>query len=142
MILTIGQLSAKSSCKITTIRYYEGIKLMPEATRSSGNQRQYHQADLNRLRFIRHSRELGFSLDDIKELLSLSNAPKNDAPENNSHRAEDIASKQLQATRSRIQRLQSLEQELQLMLNHCNHDSHQTCRVIEVLANHQLCQGH
>jgi DNA-binding transcriptional MerR regulator len=137
MILTIGQLSVKSSCKIATIRYYEEIKLMPEAKRSSGNQRQYHQADLTRLRFIRHSRELGFSVDDIRELLSLS-----EAPTNSSHQAEDIARKQLEATRSRIQRLQSLDQELQLMLNHCNHDSHQKCRVIEVLANHQLCQGH
>jgi len=137
MILTIGQLSEKSSCKIATIRYYEGIKLMPKANRSSGNQRQYRQADLTRLRFIRHSRELGFSLDDIRELLSLS-----EAPTNSSHLAEDIARKQLEATRSRIQRLKSLEQELQLMLNHCTHDSHQTCHVIEVLANHQLCQGH
>lgn len=137
MILTIGQLAAQSGCKIATIRYYEEIQLMPEAKRSSGNHRQYYTPDLTRLKFIRHSRELGFSLDDIRELLSLT-----EATSNNSHQAEAIALKQLEFTQSRIQRLQSLEQELTTMLHQCNHDQFQTCRVIEVLANHQLCQGH
>ncbi|MCS5560039.1 MAG: helix-turn-helix domain-containing protein [Oceanospirillaceae bacterium] len=137
MILTIGQLAAQSGCKIATIRYYEEIQLMPLAQRSSGNQRQYHTPDLTRLKFIRHSRELGFSLDDIRELLGLS-----EATNINSHQAEVVALKQLEFTQSRIQRLQSLAAELTTMLHQCDHDQTRTCRVIEVLADHQLCQGH
>jgi DNA-binding transcriptional MerR regulator len=69
--LTIGELAARTACKIQTIRYYEQISLMPNAPRSRGNQRRFEQQHLERLTFIRHSRELGFSLDAIRELLSL-----------------------------------------------------------------------
>lgn len=74
-MLSIGKLSAATGVKVPTIRYYEEIGLLPEAERSSGNQRLYGVKAQGRLAFIRHSRELGFSLDDIRELLSLSDRP-------------------------------------------------------------------
>mgnify|MGYP003138071549 CR=1 FL=1 len=71
-MLTIGTLSKKTGTKVQTIRYYEQIGLMPEPGRTEGGQRRYDNAQLDRLSFIRHSRQLGFSLDAIRELLDLS----------------------------------------------------------------------
>ena len=67
----IGDLSRATGCKVQTIRYYEEIGLMPEPKRTAGNQRRYGRRHVDRLAFIRHSRELGFSLEAICELLSL-----------------------------------------------------------------------
>ena len=72
---TIGDLAQQTGCKVQTIRYYEEIGLMPEPARTAGNQRRYGQRHVDRLAFIRHSRELGFSLDAIRELLSLPIVP-------------------------------------------------------------------
>ena len=74
-MLAIGALSRQTGTKVQTIRYYEQIGLMNEAGRTSGGQRRYFEKDLDRLAFIRHSRQLGFSLDSIRELLELSDNP-------------------------------------------------------------------
>ena len=60
--LDIGEVSAKSGIKPSALRYYEEIGLLPEAERSAGNQRLYGSATMDRLTFIRHARELGFTL--------------------------------------------------------------------------------
>jgi MerR family mercuric resistance operon transcriptional regulator len=67
----IGALSARSGVNIETIRYYERIGLMPPPPRSEGRQRVYDASHLKRATFIRRSRELGFSLDQIRDLLGL-----------------------------------------------------------------------
>ena len=72
---TIGDLARETGCKVQTIRYYEEIGLMPEPARTAGNQRRYGQRHVDRLAFIRHSRELGFPLDAIRELFSLADHP-------------------------------------------------------------------
>lgn len=69
--LTRGSLSANTGVNRETIRYYEKIGLMPNPARSSGGHRVYDQSDLKRLSFIRRSRELGFTLQEIRELLEL-----------------------------------------------------------------------
>jgi len=109
-IFSIGKLAVASHCKIPTIRYYEDIGLLPPARRSAGNQRIYAEEDLLRLRFIRHSRELGFDLKAIAALLQLSEISHKQGFQHheNSHQAEAIAKVQLEATYSRIARLQSL----------------------------------
>ena len=61
-MLTIGKLGASAGVKVPTIRYYEQIGLLPEAERSSGNQRLYSRKAMERLAFIRHARDLGFTL--------------------------------------------------------------------------------
>jgi DNA-binding transcriptional MerR regulator len=70
--LTIGQLSKQAGVKVVTIRYYEGLKLMPAPPRTQANYRVYDRQQLRRLRFIRRCRDLGFTLDQIRELLQLS----------------------------------------------------------------------
>ena len=74
-MLTIGTLAKKTGTKVQTIRYYEQIGLLPEPGRSAGGQRRYGDSELDRLSFVRHARQLGFSLDAIRELLDLSDHP-------------------------------------------------------------------
>ena len=80
-MLAIGTLSRRTGTKVQTIRYYEEIGLMNEAGRTAGGQRRYFEKDLDRLAFIRHSRQLGFSLDSIRELLDLSDNPSQSCAE-------------------------------------------------------------
>lgn len=135
-MLTIGKLGQAAGVKVPTIRYYEQIGLLAEPERSGGNQRLYPNAALNRLAFIRHARELGFPLEAIRDLLSLS-----DRPDQPCAAADAIATAQLQATQARISRLKALETELKRMLEQCACGTIQDCRVIEVLGDHTLC-GH
>ena len=68
---SIGHMAREAATKVQTIRYYEEIGIMPDPVRTAGNQRVYGKGDLKRLAFIRHSRELGFSLNAIRSLLSI-----------------------------------------------------------------------
>ena len=69
--MKIGQLSEQAECKIETIRYYERIDLLSEPNRSEGDYRIYDENHLKRLVFIRRSRRLGFTIEEIRELLKL-----------------------------------------------------------------------
>lgn len=133
-MLSIGKLSAATGVKVPTIRYYEQIGLLPEAERSAGNQRLYAPKAQERLGFIRHARDLGFPLEAIRELLSLSDRP--DIP---CAAADEIAKRQHAAVHARISRLQALQAELERMIVQCAHGRISDCRVIGVLGNHQLC---
>jgi len=132
--LTIGQLARETGCKVQSIRYYESIGLMPEPVRTAGNQRRYDRRHLERLAFIRHGRELGFSLDAIRELMSLA-----DDPDRPCAAADRIASAQLARVESRIRRLEALRRELERMIEQCRRGRIADCRVIEVLADHAQC---
>lgn len=133
-MFTIGKLGQATGVKVPTIRYYEQIGLLPEAERSAANQRLYGQSTLDRLRFIRHARDLGFPLEAVRDLLSLSTNP-----DQSCSAADGIAKEQLLAVRSRIARLRALEGELERMVAQCAHGSIADCRVIEVLGDHALC---
>lgn len=65
-MFSIGQLSKRTGVKIPTIRYYEQMGLIDAPERSEGNQRRYTKDGLGRLSFIRHSRDLGFLIEDIR----------------------------------------------------------------------------
>ncbi len=131
---SIGQLAKIAATKVQTIRYYEQKNLLDEPVRTEGGQRRYYKAALDRLKFIRHGREMGFSLDDIRELLELS-----DEKSCSCAQVDRIAQRHLEHINSRIKRLKSLQQELKRMLSSCQHGDVEDCRIIEVLQNHQLC---
>ena len=133
-MLTIGTLGKKTGTKVQTIRYYEQIGLMPEPGRTEGGQRRYGDAELDRLSFIRHSRQLGFSLEAIRELLALS-----DDPNRPCHEADVIARRQLIQVEQRIARLEALRQELKRMVHECSGGNSSDCRVLEVLRDHSEC---
>ena len=133
-MLTIGKLGAQAGVKVPTIRYYEQIGILPEAERSTGNQRLYSRKALERLAFIRHARDLGFTLEAIRDLLSLS-----DNPDQSCAAADAIARAQLAEVESRLTRLMSLKVELERMVVQCAGGTVADCRVIEVLGDHSLC---
>jgi DNA-binding transcriptional MerR regulator len=133
-MFSIGKLGHQAGVKVPTIRYYEEIGLLPEAERSGGNQRLYGQRALDRLKFIRHARDLGFPIDAIRDLLSLS-----DKPDQSCEAADAIAKAQRAAVRQRIARLQALDTELGNMIDQCASGTISTCRVIEVLGDHSHC---
>ena len=132
--LTIGELGQKTGCKVQTIRYYEQIGLMPKPARTSGNQRRYNPGHAERLAFIRHSRELGFSLDAIRELLDIS-----DDPERSCETVDRIARDQLEQVDRRIRSLKAMKGELERMIRLCRGDKIADCRIIEILSDHSQC---
>ena len=133
-MLTIGTLARRTGTKVQTIRYYEQIGLMPEPGRTAGGQRRYGVAELDRLAFIRHARQLGFTLEAIRELLDLS-----DNPEKSCDEADQIARRQLRQVELRMARLEALRTELKRMVHECSGGNTADCRVLEVLRDHSEC---
>lgn len=133
-MLTIGALAKKTGTKVQTIRYYEQIELMSEPGRTEGGQRRYGDAELDRLSFIRHARQLGFTLEAIRELLDLS-----DHPDRPCHEADAIARRQLKQVEQRLARLEALRTELKRMVHECTGGRTVDCRVLEVLRDHSEC---
>lgn len=133
-MLSIGDLARRTGANVQTIRYYERIGLMAEPMRTEGGQRRYDEAALDRLAFIRHGRQLGFSLDSIRDLLGLS-----DNPNHSCAHIDAIASKQLHEVETRIARLELLRAELARMVEECSGGKVADCRVLGVLRDHGEC---
>jgi len=128
-MLAIGELSRRTGVRVPTIRYYETIGLLAAPARSDGHQRRYAGADVERLAFIRHARDLGFGIADIRELLALSAEPQASC-----HRADGIVLKHLAGVERRLAQLATLQAELARMIDECGHGRVCECRVIEALA--------
>jgi DNA-binding transcriptional MerR regulator len=126
--MQIGDLSRAAGVNIETIRYYERIGVLPKATRQVNGRRTYSLDDARRLGFIRHARDLGFDLADVRTLLALQ-----EQPEASCEDASRIAQAQLEAVENRIAKLQSLRAELSRMLTECQNGVVAECRVIEAL---------
>ncbi|MGO9132628.1 MAG: MerR family transcriptional regulator [Methylovirgula sp.] len=135
--IPIGALARLAGVKIPTIRYYEEIGLLPRPPRSRSNRRLYAEHDTARLRFIRHARELGFEPAAIRTLIGLQDRPTQSCAE-----ADGIARAHLAEIEEKIARLTALKAELEHMLEGCAQSRIANCRVIEVLADHSLCQHH
>jgi len=136
MNLTIGDMARRTGVKVPTIRYYEQIGLLPEPPRTEGGQRRYGEEELKRLNFIRHARDLAFDVEDIRQLLALT-----DTPQRSCHEADSIALRHLDEIEARIRRLQSLRDELRRMVEECGHGRICECRIVEVIGDHGQC-GH
>lgn len=132
--LPIGALSERTGVKVPTIRYYEQAGLMPPAARTEANRRTYSVQDVDRLRFIRHARELGFEVDAIRQLLGLV-----DQPDRSCADADVIARAHLREIESKLARLTALQTEVRRMIDECAHGRVGDCRVIQVLADHGQC---
>jgi DNA-binding transcriptional MerR regulator len=102
MDLAIGELARRSGYAVQTLRYYEQIGLMPKPPRTSGGQRRYDERQLRRLLFIRHARDLGFDIDDIRSLLDLAARPDQSCAS-----VDAIAKAHLMSIDSKIARLTS-----------------------------------
>ncbi|TIP23006.1 MAG: MerR family transcriptional regulator [Mesorhizobium sp.] len=133
---SIGDLSRRTGVKVPTIRYYEQMGLLEAPERSEGNQRRFAKAELERLAFIRHARDLGLPIDSIRQLIDLSGHGDRPCAD-----ADRIAKEQLASVRERIARLQKLEKELARIATCCTGETVGDCYVIRALSDHTLC-GH
>ncbi len=133
--MSIGAAAKSTGVKVPTIRYYEKIGLLPVAARTDSNRRLYAGVDLERLKFIRHARELGFEVEAIRTLLDLQGRP--DMP---CATADAIARQHLSDVERRIERLRGLKAELTRMITSCQHGRVADCRIIEALQDHAKCK--
>lgn len=127
--LTIGDLAKATGTKVETIRYYEQIGLLPEPARTTSNYRAYDEEHLNRLSFVRRARDLGFSLDQIRDLLGLA-----DQTDRSCEAVDAIARQHLREVERKIIDLTALRDELAEIIEHCNHGTVAECRIIGALA--------
>jgi DNA-binding transcriptional MerR regulator len=127
---SIGEIARQAACQVQTIRYYEQIKILPRPARTEGGHRLYAPDHLERLQFVRRSRELGFALDAVRELLRLADRREDDCAT-----VDRIASEHLAEVRQKISQLRTLERELKRMVTGCNHGKIADCRIIGALSD-------
>jgi DNA-binding transcriptional MerR regulator len=127
---SIRDLSREAGIKVVTTRYYEHIKLMPAPPRTAGNYRVYKREHLHRLLFIRRCRNLGFTLDQIRELLRLSTLAKQEYAE-----VSRIAANHLKEIERKVADLRRLAAELRRINDRCPGNFPMAdCRILEALS--------
>ena len=128
---SIGRLAQQTNCKVETVHYYEKTGLMPEPPRTDGGHRIYSLTHVKRLNFIRRSRELGFSIKQIKELLKLTDEPNHCCGE-----VKTIAMLHAKKVQQKIDDLQRLEMALNKIVNQCKGSdfSIEDCPIIDALS--------
>ena len=131
--LTIGQLAGQAGVTPETIRYYEREGVLPAPARSgAGSYRRYRAADAERLRFIRRARDLGFSLDEVRELLSLAGTD----PSQPCTDVNRIARAHLTQVDGKLAQLTALRSELAAVIDGCGGIVPLgQCRILEALAH-------
>ena len=124
--MSIGQLARTAQVAVDTVRYYEKQGLMPRATRRASGYREYHEADLRRLQFIRRAKQLGFSLEEITELLTLKQNPTRGV-----EKARAVAREKLQQVDEKIAELQRLRKVLGDLVSACpGHGAPEACPIL------------
>jgi len=126
--MTIGPLSRLTGCNIETIRYYERIDLLPAAPRSGGNHRVYSEDHVKRLFFIRRCRELGFTLEEVRDLLRLVDGGTYTCAE-----VRDMTLDHADVVHQKVADLRKLERVLRDMALRCDSGNVPECPIIDVL---------
>jgi len=126
--LTIGKLSQLTGVNIETIRYYEKVKVLPVPVRTESGRRIYGPAERRILAFVRRSRELGFSLDEVRALLRLGGPEKASCRE-----VRRIAAHHLEDIRAKIGDLRKLERLLAKTVAQCTGTTAPECPVLDIL---------
>jgi len=127
-VLTIGELSKATGANISTIRHYERVGLLPAPSRSDGNQRRYTDSARAQLAFISQARDLGISIDDIRDMIELTTQPSLEEAD-----ARRIVGEQLSNVTLKMSRLTKLHRELE-RLSRLDPADNPDSRLIEVLA--------
>lgn len=129
--MTIGRLADKAGVNIDTIRYYERNGLLPPPQRRPSGYREYREADVERLRFIRRAKELGFTLGEITELLSLSSDRGGDM-----RGVKRKAEQRLEQVERRIEELQRVRRGLRKLIASCpGHGELKSCPIVAALSH-------
>ena len=128
-VLNIGQAAEASGISAKMIRHYEDVGLVPPASRTFSGYRTYNQRDVHMLRLIKHSRDLGFSIKQIGDLLNLwrdQNRP--------SSRVKTMANEQIEMLDRKIQELTAMKSELTRLVSCCHGDTRPDCPILDQLA--------
>jgi MerR family copper efflux transcriptional regulator len=133
-MMNIGQAAKKSGLSAKMIRYYESINLLKAAHRSDSGYRLYGPEDLHTLAFIKRSRDLGFSLEEIAKLLALWQDRQRASGD-----VKDLARKHITELNQKIDELASLRDTLQELVEHCQGDHRPDCPILKDLASGGCC---
>lgn len=126
---SIGDLAKATGTKVETIRWYERVGVLPAPARTTGNYRNYGSAHLERLSFVRRARDLGFSLDQVRELLRLA-----DQEHQSCDAVDRVAREHLNEVERKIADLAALRRELQDLIGQCRHGTVAECRIVRALS--------
>jgi Cu(I)-responsive transcriptional regulator len=130
MSMNIGQAAAASGVSAKMIRHYESVGLFPQAARSESGYRQYTDNDVSTLLFIRHARDLGFSIEQIRELLGLWQNRKRP-----SRQVRALAQAHIEELDEKLKELQAMKATLEHLVHCCHGDERPDCPIIDSLAH-------
>lgn len=128
-ISNIGQAAEASGISAKMIRHYEGVGLVPPASRTFSGYRTYNQRDVHMLRFIKHSRDLGFSIKQIGDLLNLWRDQNR-----SSSKVKSMATEHIEMLDRKIQELSAMKSELTRLVSCCHGDARPDCPILDKLA--------
>lgn len=127
----IGQLAQLAGVAVDTLRYYERNDLLAPEARMASGYRRYGETELRRLRFIRRAKALGFSLDEIRDLLAL-------GAEQDVARIKDTAQQRLDDVERRIAALQRVRDGLRTLIRACpGHGRAEACPILQALSQEE-----
>lgn len=127
--MNIGEAAKASGVSAKMIRHYEGVGLFPQALRTDAGYRQYGDREVNTLRFIRQSRALGFSIEQIRELLGLWQNRRRP-----SRQVKALAQAHLQELEQKVLELQQMKTALEHLVHCCHGDDRPECPILDSLA--------
>ena len=125
---SIGTLSKATGCKVETIRYFERIGVLPLPPRTEGGHRAYGEEHLKRLNFVQRSRELGFSLNEVRQMLRLV-----DGGDVTCEQVREMTLEHLEDVRTKITDLRRMERTLKVTAALCTGDKVPDCPIIDAL---------
>ena len=128
--VAIGEAAQRAGVSSRMVRHYESLGLLAPVHRSDNGYRQYSEADVHALRFIRRGRDLGFSIEEIANLLALWQDQSRA-----SSQVKAIAQRHIVALSERIAAMQSMQRSLQTLVHCCHGDDRPDCPILEDLAN-------
>lgn len=140
MSMNIGEAAKASGVSAKMIRHYESVGLFPEAARTEAGYRQYTAKEVSTLRFVRHSRDLGFSIEQIRELLGLWQDRKRP-----SRQVRSLAQAHLAELDAKLQELHAMKATLEHLVHCCHGDDRPDCPIIDSLSHESAApaaQGH
>ena len=129
--VNIGAAARASGVSAKMVRHYESLGLLGDITRTDSGYRQYSAADVHTLRFIKRARDLGFSMAEIAELVSLWHDRRRASAD-----VKRIAQTHVAELEKRIQAMQDMRRTLQNLLHHCHGDERADCPILDNLAGH------
>ncbi len=127
--MNIGEAAKATGISAKMIRHYEGVGLFPEAARTDSGYRQYAEKHLHTLRFIRRARDLGFSIEQIRDLLALWQDRKRP-----SRQVKAFAQAHIQELDQKLHELQAMKATLEHLVHCCKGDDRPDCPIIDGLA--------